>query len=86
MGLPATSLPRLLKIAALAAAFLAALAIAAAQGAELVSVHEAGCPYCRRWDATIGPVFDRTAEAWRAPLRRIGKSAVGASGSSSRGR
>ena len=45
----------------------------ASQAAELVYVHEAGCPYCRIWDQKIGPVYDKTPEGQRAPLRRIEK-------------
>lgn len=49
--------------------------LAAAQAAELVYVHEAGCPYCRQWERQIGPVYDRTPEGRRAALRPIEKRA-----------
>lgn len=39
--------------------------------AELVMFVEPGCPWCRRWDEEVGPGFSRSAEARRAPLRRI---------------
>ncbi|MCW5772676.1 MAG: thioredoxin family protein [Rhodospirillaceae bacterium] len=31
----------------------------------------AGCPYCARWDREIGPIYAKTDEGKRAPLRRI---------------
>jgi hypothetical protein len=41
--------------------------------AELVYVFDSGCAYCRQWDQEIGPIYGKTAEGRRAPLRRIGK-------------
>jgi thioredoxin-related protein len=49
---------------------LAALAAPAA-GAELVMFEAAGCPYCARWNREIGPIYPKTAEGKRAPLRRV---------------
>jgi uncharacterized Zn-finger protein len=46
----------------------------------LVYVREVGCPYCREWDARIGPVYGKTPEARRAPIREIEKRDVPASG------
>lgn len=43
----------------------------AAMAAELLMIEEDGCPWCRAWDRDIGPIYDRTAEGKRAPLRRI---------------
>ncbi|RAI43219.1 SoxS protein [Rhodoplanes roseus] len=43
-------------------------------------MREAGCPYCREWDAKIGPIYGKTAEARRAPIREIDKRDVPASG------
>jgi hypothetical protein len=47
---------------------------------ELVYVREAGCPWCRAFDERIGPVYPRTEEGQRAPLRDIdrGDAALGA--------
>ena len=39
--------------------------------AELVMVEEVGCPWCARFDREIGPIYPKTSEARRAPLRRI---------------
>ncbi|MCP1168013.1 thioredoxin domain-containing protein [Limimaricola litoreus] len=38
---------------------------------ELVMAEEAGCPWCARWTAEIGPVYPKTDEGRAAPLRRI---------------
>lgn len=38
---------------------------------ELVMVERAGCAYCVRWNAEIGPIYPLTEESQRAPLRRI---------------
>ena len=42
-----------------------------ATAAELLMFEDAGCPYCRRWHAEIGPGYANSAEGQRAPLRRI---------------
>ena len=31
----------------------------------------AGCPYCARWNREIGPIYPKTDEGQRAPLRRV---------------
>lgn len=38
--------------------------------AELVMFEEAGCVWCRKWHAEIGPGYPRTDEGRKAPLRR----------------
>jgi len=30
-----------------------------------------GCPWCRAWDREVGPVYPKTPEGQRAPLRRV---------------
>lgn len=40
------------------------------RAAELVMVERAGCHWCQRWNAEIGPIYPKTDEAVRAPLRR----------------
>jgi thioredoxin-related protein len=59
-------------------ALLAAVALAASllwpalsHAAELVMFEQGGCIYCARWNRDVGPVYDKTAEARRLPLRRI---------------
>lgn len=32
---------------------------------------EAGCPWCARWNAEIGPAYPKTWEGRRAPLERL---------------
>lgn len=38
---------------------------------ELVMFETRSCPYCRQWLAEIGPIYPKTAEGRRAPLRRV---------------
>lgn len=39
--------------------------------AELVMFESAGCAWCAAWDREVGVIYDRTAEARIAPLRRV---------------
>lgn len=57
----------------LAAALLVAAALPGGSGeaAELVMFSERGCSFCARFEAEIGPIYPKTAEARRAPLRRV---------------
>lgn len=41
------------------------------RAAELVMVEQRGCAWCERWDAEIGPIYPKTEEGARAPLRRV---------------
>ncbi len=65
----------MLKAGKLIAGMLAAVALVgaaeAARAAELLMFEEAGCGYCRRWNAEIGPGYPKSSEGRRAPLRRI---------------
>lgn len=38
---------------------------------QLVMFDRVGCPWCAKWDAEVGNVYDKTWEGERAPLRRI---------------
>ncbi len=40
--------------------------------AELVMVEQEGCHWCAQWDAEIAPIYPKTDEGQRAPLRRVG--------------
>jgi hypothetical protein len=40
-------------------------------GLELVMVEEHGCIWCETWNAQIGPIYPKTEEGRRAPLRRV---------------
>src|SRR5215467_533486 len=44
---------------------------AGALGAELLMFEDAGCVWCRRWNAEIAPSYSHTREGQRAPLRRV---------------
>ena len=45
--------------------------IAPAAAAELVMFEAAGCPYCARWNRDVAPIYPKTVEGKRAPLRRV---------------
>ena len=53
------------------AALMLGIAVMPAWTAELIMVEEDGCPWCARWNAEIAPVYPKTPEGARAPLRRI---------------
>lgn len=38
---------------------------------ELVMIEREGCMWCARWKAEIGPIYPRTPEGRRAPLRMV---------------
>jgi len=42
-----------------------------AQAAELLMLEQAGCAWCRKWEAEIGPVYDKTEQARVAPIRKV---------------
>lgn len=54
----------------LAALFIAAIT-ADARAAELVMFEQAGCEWCAAFNREIAPVYDKTDEGKRAPLRRV---------------
>lgn len=47
------------------------LGVASTRAAELVMVEQPGCPWCQAFDREIAPIYARTPEGQRAPLRRI---------------
>ena len=47
------------------------LAAAPAGAAELVMFEDAGCVWCARFNAEIAPIYHKTDEGKRAPLRRV---------------
>lgn len=55
----------------LASLVLALGAALPALAAELVMVERQGCHWCERWNAEIAPIFPKTDEGRRAPLRRV---------------
>jgi hypothetical protein len=44
---------------------------ASARAAELVMFEQAGCRWCRKFDREIAPIYPKTPEGARAPLRRL---------------
>ena len=41
------------------------------EAAELVMFEQAGCPWCQAFDREIAPIYPKTVEGARAPLRRV---------------
>jgi hypothetical protein len=62
---------RIRTVSLLFALWVAAFTPAFLRAAELIYVHERGCPYCRAWEAKVGILYDRTPEAARAPLVKV---------------
>jgi len=60
----------LLKSLLLAASILSFFSTAWA-GTSLILVEEQGCLWCMRWNEEIAPIYPKTEEGARAPLRRI---------------
>ena len=42
-----------------------------ARAAELVMFEQAGCTWCELFDREIAPIYPKTTEGQRAPLRRV---------------
>jgi hypothetical protein len=55
----------------IAGAMVIAFACNSAGAAELVLFEQAGCPWCAVFDREIAPIYGKTAEGRRAPLRRV---------------
>ncbi len=58
------------RIALIGAMFIA-FAASNARAAELVMFEQAGCAWCQAFDREIAPIYGKTAEGQRAPLRRV---------------
>lgn len=56
---------------ALVAAISVSTALSTAQAAELIVFEQAGCVWCETFDREIAPIYPKTAEGQRAPLRRV---------------
>jgi hypothetical protein len=48
-----------------------ALSLANARAAELVMFEQAGCVWCEAFNREIAPIYGKTDEGRRAPLRRV---------------
>ncbi|MBI3705260.1 MAG: transcriptional regulator [Rhizobiales bacterium] len=62
--------------AALLGALFIASSYAGARAAELIMFEQAGCAWCEAFDREIAPVYDKTEEGARAPLRRVNIAAA----------
>lgn len=60
--------------AALFGAMFIALSLSNARAAELVMFEQAGCAWCEAFDREIAPIYPKTEEGLRAPLRRVDTS------------
>jgi len=52
-------------------AMFVALSFSSARAAELVMFEQAGCAWCEAFDREIAPIYGKTEEGQRAPLRRV---------------
>lgn len=50
---------------------LAMTTLAPVQAAELLMFDRPGCVWCQRWEAEIGPIYPKTDEGRRFPLRHV---------------
>jgi hypothetical protein len=41
------------------------------RAAQLIMLEQPGCAWCKRWNAEIAPIYPKTPEGQRAPLRRV---------------
>ena len=48
-----------------------ALTVSDARAAKLVMFEQAGCAWCEAFDCEITPIYPKTEEGLRAPLRRV---------------
>lgn len=62
---------KLSSLFALFGAMFIASACASARAAELVMFEQTGCAWCEAFDREIAPVYAKTNEGARAPLRRV---------------
>lgn len=47
------------------------LTLASVRAAELIMFEQVGCVWCEAFDREIAPIYPKTAEGQRAPLRRV---------------
>jgi len=65
------------RIAKLAGAAVTSLCLASpALASELVMFERPGCGWCARFNAEIAPIYPKTDEGQRAPLRRVERGAA----------
>lgn len=47
------------------------ISVPSAGAAELLMFEQAGCEWCAAFDRDVAPIYDKTTEGKRAPLRRL---------------
>jgi len=57
--------------AAVFSAMFIASTLTSSRAAELIMFEQAGCTWCETFDREIAPIYPKTSEGQRAPLRRI---------------
>jgi thioredoxin-related protein len=60
-----------LSLIALIGAMFVLFSLSSARAAELVMFEQAGCEWCAAFDREIAPIYPKTEEGRRAPLRRV---------------
>jgi len=65
------SMQALFSRAAFFGAMFVALTLSNARAAELVMFEQAGCVWCEVFNREIAPIYRKTEEGQRAPLRRV---------------
>jgi hypothetical protein len=60
--------------AVLFGAIFIALSLSSARAAELVMYEQAGCEWCEAFNREVAPIYAKTEEGLRAPLRRVDTS------------
>jgi hypothetical protein len=67
----APQIPKFFSRIALFGAMFIVCASANVRAAELVMYEQAGCGWCETFDREIAPIYGKTPEGQRAPLRRV---------------
>jgi hypothetical protein len=67
-------MPEFFSRATLFGAMFIALSLSNARAAELVMFEQAGCEWCEAFNREIAPIYAKTEEGLRAPLRRVDTS------------
>jgi thioredoxin-related protein len=60
-----------LSLIALIGAMFVLFSLSSARAAELVMFEQAGCEWCAAFDREIAPIYPKTEEGRRAPMRRV---------------
>jgi thioredoxin-related protein len=68
---PLSHIRKLFSLLALFGAMFIAWPQSSAHTAELVMFEQAGCEWCDAFDREVAPVYGKTSEGLRAPLRRV---------------